>query len=98
MALVLTLRLKHITSSLALPLSVVMDSELFNDYLGYRVTGFRAIDAAIPAEGCVKHPIDSDTFQMKDGAKVALHGMVTPERGNRRECPANPIAGTVNRL
>jgi endonuclease YncB( thermonuclease family) len=53
------------------------------DYLGYEFTGINTSDAEVPtdaAEHRVKRIVDGDTVHMKDGTKVRLHGIDTPER------------------
>ena len=53
------------------------------DYLGYRFSRVEASDAAIPADAVehrVTRIVDGDTLYTKDGTKIRLHGIDTPER------------------
>jgi len=53
------------------------------DYLGYGFSRVEASDVAIPAdavERLVTRIVDGDTVYTKDGTKIRLHGIDTPER------------------
>ena len=73
----------HITSTLGIALLTFITYGFVIDYLGYELAPKSAVENGIPAsavEHRVKRIVDGDTVYMKDGTKVRLHGIDTPER------------------
>ena len=76
-------RTKYVSGLMAISFLAFMGYGFVTDYLGYGFTRIDASDTEIPidaAEHRVKRIVDGDTVHMKDGTKVRLHGIDTPER------------------
>ena len=76
-------RTKYVSGLMAISLLAFMGYGFVTDYLGYGFTRIDASDTEIPidaAEHRVKRIVDGDTVHMKDGTKVRLYGIDTPER------------------
>jgi len=77
------IRVTHITNTLALVLLASVSYGFVTDYLGYGFPRVEASDVQMP-DGAVEHRVsrivDGDTVYLKDGTKVRLHGIDTPER------------------
>ena len=74
---------KYVSGLLAISFLGFIGYGFIADYLGYEFTRIDASDAEVPtdaAEHRVKRIVDGDTVHMKDGTKVRLHGIDTPER------------------
>ena len=73
----------YITSTLGIALLAFIAYGFVTDYLGYESAPKSAAESAIPAsavEHLVKRIVDGDTVYMRDGTKVRLHGIDSPER------------------
>ena len=72
----------HITSTLGIALLAFIAYGFVADYLGELAPKATA-EVAVPAnavEHRVQRIVDGDTVYMRDGTKVRLHGIDTPER------------------
>jgi len=79
----MSFRITHITNTLAVILLAFVGYGFVTDYLGYGVSRVEASDAAIPVDAIehrVTRIVDGDTVYTKDGTKIRLHGIDTPER------------------
>ena len=77
------IRITHITNTLALVLLASVSYGFVTDYLGYGFPRVEASDVQMPdgaVEDRVSRIVDGDTVYLKDGTKVRLHGIDTPER------------------
>ena len=73
----------HITSALGVALLAFIAYGFVTDYLGYESAPKATAENAITAsavEHRVSRIVDGDTVYMKDGTKVRLRGIDTPER------------------
>ena len=73
----------HITSTLGVLLLAFIAYGFVTDYLGYELTPKGTAENAVPAnavEHRVERIVDGDTVYLKDGTKVRLLGIDTPER------------------
>ena len=73
----------HITSTLGVALLAFIAYGFVTDYLGYELAPKATAEIAVPAnavEHRVQRIVDGDTVYMRDGTKVRLHGIDTPER------------------
>ena len=73
----------HITSTLGIALLAFIAYGFVTDYLGSQPAPKSAVEDSIPAsavEHRVQRIVDGDTVYLKDGTKVRLHGIDTPER------------------
>ena len=71
-----------ITKTLAIALLSFVAYAFLADYLGYEFPQ-KEVTESVPAEAAehrVKRIVDGDTVYMRDGTKVRLHGIDTPER------------------
>ena len=71
-----------ITKTLAIALLCFVAYAFLADYLGYEFPQ-KEVTESVPAEAAehrVKRIVDGDTVYMRDGTKVRLHGIDTPER------------------
>ena len=79
----MSFRSTHIANTLALTLLAFVGYGYVTDYLGYGFSQVEASAAAIPADAVerrVSRIVDGDTVYTKDGTKIRLHGIDTPER------------------
>ena len=77
------MKVTHITSTLGVALLAFIAYGFVTDYLGYELAPKATAENAVPAnavEHRVQRIVDGDTVYMRDGTKVRLHGIDTPER------------------
>ena len=79
----MSFRITHIANTLALILLAFVGYGFVTDFLGYGFSRVEASDTAIPVDAVehrVTRIVDGDTVYTKDGTKIRLHGIDTPER------------------
>ena len=73
----------HITGGVGFVLMALIAYGFYTDYLAYKLAPKAIIQNAMPAsavEHRVTRIVDGDTVYTKDGTKIRLHGIDTPER------------------